>query len=73
MQIETKGNMKKTPNLLRLKDFCEKHSSFVSEQGMRAIIRNANKNGANTFLRRLGRLILIDEDKFFEWTEKREN
>lgn len=35
--------------------------------GLRHLIFNAETNGFNKVVRRIGRRVLIDEDAFFEW------
>ena len=42
---------------------------FPSIGGLRYLIFNAETNGFSYCLRRIGRRILIDEAKFFEWVE----
>lgn len=38
--------------------------------GLRHLIFYEKTNGFNHCIVRIGRRVLIDEDKFFEWTEK---
>lgn len=35
--------------------------------GLRHLIFNAEANGFNKVIRRIGRRVLIDEDEFFNW------
>lgn len=37
---------------------------------LRALIFNADKNGFNKVIRRIGGRVLIKEDAFFEWVEE---
>ena len=38
--------------------------------GLRALIFNAEKNGFNKVIRRIGSRVLINEQAFFEWVEE---
>jgi hypothetical protein len=53
---------------LTVNQFCEKHTAFT-RGGMRALIFNEHQNGINKAgaIVRLGRKLLIDETKFFNW------
>lgn len=53
---------------LTVNQFCEKHTAFT-RGGMRALIFNENLNGISKTgaIVRLGRKVLIDETKFFNW------
>ena len=53
---------------LTVNQFCEKHTAFA-RGGMRALIFNEHQNGINKAgaIVRLGRKVLIDETKFFNW------
>jgi hypothetical protein len=55
-------------NVLTPKQLTEKHPAFVLG-GVRALIFNEHKNGLakSGAIIRLGRKILIDEAKFFDW------
>jgi len=65
--------------LLTVKQFSRKHEAFT-EGSLRFQIFNANPrktslgeipgNGLDAALLRLGRKVLIDEAKFFEWIER---
>ncbi len=46
-------------------------NKFLTNGGFRALIFNANSNGLNQqgVIVRIGRKVLIDEDKFFNWLE----
>ena len=58
------------PALLTVSQFCTKHS-FISQGGLRFQIFNAHDNGLASFgaIVRLGRRVLIDEGRYFEWIE----
>lgn len=58
------------PTLLSVNQFAEKHSAFT-KSGLRALIFNEKQNGlANAgAIVRIGRKVLIDEQKFFAWLE----
>ena len=38
--------------------------------GLRALIFNADKNGFNKVIRRIGSRILLNEQAFFDWVEE---
>jgi hypothetical protein len=55
---------------LTVKQFSEKQPAF-SQGSLRSLIFNADKNGLakSGAIARMGRKILIDENKFFQWIE----
>ncbi len=59
-----------TPVLSTVHQFCEHHPVFT-EGGLRYYIFNAETNGLQKSgaIVRLGRRVLINEDKFFNWVE----
>ena len=69
------------PNLRTIKQFARQHPAF-SESGLRNLVfmaekRHTNKgttlgNGLGAALVRIGRRVLIDEQKFFEWVESQQ-
>jgi len=61
-------------NLLTVALFSDKHQSFP-QGGLRHLIFNAEANGlaASGALVRIGRRVLIDEAKFFDWATKTSN
>jgi hypothetical protein len=68
--------MSETPKLLTVKQFSEHHPAF-SQASLRSLIFAANSrksshgvipgNGLDLAIVRIGRKVLIDEVKFFEW------
>ena len=46
------------------------HHPWPPAGGLRHLIFNAEKNGFDQVLRRVGRRVLIDEAAFFSWVEK---
>ena len=58
------------PALLTVSQFCAK-PSFISQGGLRFQIFNADNNGLASFsaIVRMGRKVLIDESRYFEWVE----
>lgn len=56
--------------LSTVKQFSEKQPAF-SQGGLRALVFNASKNGLakSGAIIRIGRRVLIDEQKFFVWVE----
>ena len=57
-------------NLFTVSQFVERNPAFTPG-GMRWIIFNEKKNGLakSRAIVRMGRKVLIDEDRFFEWLE----
>jgi hypothetical protein len=62
----------RTPSttLYTVAQFSERHS-FISQGGLRFQIFNAENNGLASFgaIVRMGRKVLIDESRYFEWVE----
>jgi hypothetical protein len=55
---------------LTIKDFCRQYSSIISEGSLRWILFNSKFNGADCFVRRLGkRRLLISPREFLTWLE----
>ena len=55
---------------LTLKEFCTRYSSIITIGGLRWILFNSKFNGADCFVRRLGkRKLLISPQLFFSWLE----
>jgi hypothetical protein len=55
---------------LTIKDFCNRFSSIISIGSLRWILFNSKFNGADSFVRRLGKKkLLISPNKFFLWIE----
>ena len=52
-----------------VKQFSQRHPVF-SESSLRYLIFNERHNGLSPAIRRVGRKVLIDEDKFFEWLDR---
>jgi len=62
--------MDESNEFLTIKDFCERYSSIVTLGSLRWILFNSAQNGADCFVRRLGkRKLLISPKKFFTWVE----
>jgi hypothetical protein len=57
------------PRLLTVAQFVEEHN-FLSHGGARYLIFNSKTNGLEKAIKRIGRKILIDEQKFFEWVNE---
>jgi hypothetical protein len=56
------------PNYLTVKQMAAKHSAF-SEASLRYHIFHETKNGIDKAIKRVGRKILINEERFFEWLD----
>jgi hypothetical protein len=57
------------PRLLTVRQFLERHA-WATKGGIRHLIFNEYTNGFDKVVRRMGRRVLIDEAKFFEWLEE---
>lgn len=49
------------------------HHSYPPLGQLRALVFNANKNGFDSCIRRIGRRVLIDEAAYFAWVEAQNN
>lgn len=47
-----------------------KHHPWPKIGGLRHLIFNSKSNGFDTVILRVGRRVLIDETKFFEWVNR---
>lgn len=59
----------KSPRLLTIAQFASEHS-WPSQGSLRFLIFNERTNGFSSVVRRVGKRVLIDEQKFFQWVEK---
>ena len=48
------------------------HHAWPPIGGLRYLIFNADSNGFSHCIRRVGRKVLIDESRFFEWVDSRD-
>jgi len=55
-----------------LEEFAAEHYKIANLEQLRRFIRNEHKNGASMWVRRVGRRIFVDVDKFFEWTKRKQ-
>ena len=56
-------------DLISVNDFADKYPTFTKGT-LRAYIFNAEKNGFNEVIRRIGSRVYIKENSFFQWIEK---
>ncbi len=73
-QREISSNIEVDPiggkEFLTIKDFCNKYSSIITEGSLRWILFNSKFNGADCFIRKIGkRRLLISPKLFFSWIE----
>lgn len=55
---------------MTFKDFCDQYSSIISPGSLRWLLYNSKFNGADCFVRRLGkRKLIISPQRFFAWLE----
>lgn len=59
-------------NLLTVRQFSQKHPAFP-EGGLRYSIFHSENNGFSKCIRRIGRKVLLDESKVFEWIDEQNN
>ncbi|MEN9450062.1 MAG: hypothetical protein RJA83_676 [Pseudomonadota bacterium] len=48
----------------------DKHHDFPSIKHFRKLLQSASRNGLDKIVRKVGGLIVIKEDEFFEWVEQ---
>ena len=75
MEIIAEGKTSgKVPTLFTVSQFSEKHS-FISEGGLRFQIFDAKDNGLEKAgaVVRIGRRVLINEEKYFAWIDFKQN
>ena len=58
--------------LLKVRNLVRKHEGF-SEAAIRWHIHNADRNGLDFALKRMGRAIFIDEELFLAWLESKQS
>ena len=56
-------------DLISVNDFSDKYPTFTRGT-LRAYIFNADKNGFNEVIRRIGGRVFIKENTFMKWVEK---
>lgn len=61
--------MEITTDLISVNEFSEKYPTFT-KGALRAYIFNAQSNGFNEVIRRIGSRVFIKEKNFFNWVEK---
>ena len=49
------------------------YHDWPPQGGLRHLIFNAEKNGFNSVIRRIGRRVLIDEAAFFQWVKEQQD
>lgn len=58
------------PSFVSVREFCARHS-WARPGGVRALLANRRENGLERACVRLGRRLLLDETRVFEWLEGR--
>ena len=58
------------PLLLPVRTFCERHPE-IPEGTIRSLIFNADKNGFDQCIIRIGRKILINVDSVYRWLDEK--
>lgn len=48
----------------------DKHHDFPSVKHFRKLLQSASRNGLDKVVRKVGGLIVVKEEEFFEWVEK---
>ena len=54
-------------DFLSLQEFCEKYPQVASVGRLRWLLFRASETGANFFVRRIGRKLMVSPRLFFEW------
>lgn len=67
--LKTKENTQKQGDLIPVTKWNLYHD-YPTIGALRALIFNADKNGFNNVIRRIGGRVLIKESAFFEWVEE---
>ena len=62
----------KKPKLIPLTQWPSIHG-WPPIGGLRHLVFNSKENGFDKVIRRVGRKVLIDEARFFEWVEEQNN
>lgn len=62
------SNNSNSPKLFKIKDWPH---AWPTETGFRYFIHNRKSNGFDKVILKVGKHVLIDEKKFFEWVEER--
>ena len=65
---ENNAAILQVPRLLTIKQ-CVEEKIYPNEGGLRSLIFNADKNGFNTVIRRVGKRCFIDVKAFYDWIE----
>jgi hypothetical protein len=65
------ATVSEVPTLLTKKQFCAKHPAF-SPGGLNWLLFLREQNGLATAVVRVGRRLLLDEQKFFTWLVKQQ-
>ncbi|NGX38390.1 MAG: hypothetical protein K1000chlam2_01563 [Chlamydiae bacterium] len=69
-QLSNSGTMTPQDDFISIKEFCEKYPT-IKEGSLRWILFNSKFNGADSFVRRLGkRRLVISPTLFFTWLEE---
>ena len=72
MNKETTNNQNGKVSLRRLIPVTKwnKHHAWPPIGGLRHLIFHAESNGFSSCIRRVGRTVLIDENRFFDWVDR---
>ena len=68
-QYSTPQRPPQAPRLVPVNKWPDYHD-WPSVAGLRWLIFNAEQNGFDKVIRRVGRRVLIDERSFFDWVEE---
>lgn len=63
------GSVLTVPRLVTIKQ-CVEEKIYPNEGGLRSLIFNADTNGFNTVIRRVGKRCFIDVASFYNWIEE---
>ena len=68
-EILAQAAVKRLRRLHTVEQFCQKHPAFTPG-GVRWMLFNREANGLAKAIVRVGRRILIDEERFFDWIDE---
>lgn len=70
MESRKQEGLSSKRHLQTVKQFCETHPAFTPG-GLRWLLFNRDINGLERAVVKVGRRVLIDKDKFFDWLDER--
>lgn len=72
MASNSSKSIEKKPKLIPATEW-ESREGYPTTSGLRWLIFHERTNGFHKCVRRIGRRVLIDREKFYEWVEEQNN